>query len=234
MHFTDENEVGRHIIAIQEAFRKKGIEYDFILTTPIGHQHGICRRYTLPLRFRDSERARLDFLQVFNANRPYNIALPGYRFKMSVVSTHEPKKFSANPGSYPNIAIEGLPSTVNPAQAQVTTPAQATMFSPSTLHSLIGEVDDYRLGRESPAIPSSPSAQSFLGPVTPTDALASPSPTLRPKRARLDKDTSTTSRAKLVHKPNRDVQKNSDGLYECDVADCTESVRTFSRKCEYK
>ncbi|KAI0024318.1 hypothetical protein F4780DRAFT_726789 [Xylariomycetidae sp. FL0641] len=85
-HHRLDHPVADHIIAVQEAFSKKGLDYGILLTTPVeGNSTDLCRRYTIPSRLRDDSQVRGQFLQVFNRSRKYNQALPGYRYKMSVV-----------------------------------------------------------------------------------------------------------------------------------------------------
>lgn len=43
-----------------------------------------------------------------------------------------------------------------------------------------------------------------------------------------------SSRLKLIPKPPRDVFKQADGKFHCTRDDCTEDIRAFSRKCEWK
>ncbi|KAI8625673.1 hypothetical protein F5Y19DRAFT_479239 [Xylariaceae sp. FL1651] len=83
------NSVTQHIRRIRAAFEKKSLDCDFSVQDPVEkndlQELGQCRRYLLPRKYRDSERCRLQFLQVFNINRVYNKLLDGYLFKMSVV-----------------------------------------------------------------------------------------------------------------------------------------------------
>lgn len=44
----------------------------------------------------------------------------------------------------------------------------------------------------------------------------------------------TPSRIKAIPKPDREVTKNPDGKYVCSWQGCTEEVREFNRKCEWK
>ena len=44
----------------------------------------------------------------------------------------------------------------------------------------------------------------------------------------------SSGRSRCIPKPERDVQKQVDGKYYCTNAECTEDVRAFSRKCEWK
>lgn len=44
----------------------------------------------------------------------------------------------------------------------------------------------------------------------------------------------TSGRSKCIPKPERDVQKQADGKYYCTNPDCTEDIRGFHRKCEWK
>ncbi|KAF2965696.1 hypothetical protein GQX73_g7900 [Xylaria multiplex] len=71
-----------HIYQVNAAFEKKGLDYRFAWQDPINPEDlvlfGPCRRYVLPRQYRDTERGRLKFLQIFNNDRPYNKALRGY------------------------------------------------------------------------------------------------------------------------------------------------------------
>ncbi len=50
-----------------------------------------------------------------------------------------------------------------------------------------------------------------------------------------DSPTATTpSRSKAIPKPDREVTKNGDGKYVCTWPGCTEDVKQFGRKCEWK
>ncbi|RYP61141.1 hypothetical protein DL769_007853 [Monosporascus sp. CRB-8-3] len=224
-----ENQVLQNIVAIQEAFTKKGIDYGFCLVNPVGDRHDLCRRYTLPRRYRDNERVRLDFLQVFNANRPYNLSLPAYRFKMSVVSSYEPKDFHLNSDAYPNIATDGGHHPSDAASAQ----AQVARFSPSALDQIAAEVANYRPAHDATLLPPSPGAQSFFGPLTPPEALTSPA-TVPSQGLRFESETSPTPRSKPIPKPDREVSKTDDGkFYKCTWPNCSEEVKIFNRKCEW-
>lgn len=44
----------------------------------------------------------------------------------------------------------------------------------------------------------------------------------------------TPSRMKAIPKPDREVTKNMDGKYVCSWVGCTEDIREFGRKCEWK
>ncbi|RYP64915.1 hypothetical protein DL771_008547 [Monosporascus sp. 5C6A] len=225
-----ENQVLQNIVAIQEAFTKKGIEYGFCLFNPVGDRHDLCRRYTLPRRYRDNERVRLDFLQVFNANRPYNLSLPAYRFRMSVVSSYEPKDFHLNSDAYPNIATDGGHHPSDAASAQ----AQVARFSPTALDQIAAEVANYSPAHGATLLPASPGAQSFFGPLTPPEALASPA-TAPSQGLRFESETSPTPRSKPIPKPDREVSKTDDGkFYKCTWPNCSEEVKTFNRKCEWR
>jgi hypothetical protein len=69
--------------------------------------------------------------------------------------------------------------------------------------------------------------------------LSSPSshPPLMPTSVETDKDEMelrTPQRIKAIPKPDRPATKNGNGKYECDWPDCTEEVKEFHRKCEWK
>ncbi|KAL7623331.1 hypothetical protein AAE478_007012 [Parahypoxylon ruwenzoriense] len=95
--------VTTHILAVQEALEKKGIEFGLVITSPVEEPLGLCRQYSIPQSQRYNDRFRLEFLQVFSTNRPFNQALAGYRFKMSVVYENRP---ILRGGSYPAAAEE--------------------------------------------------------------------------------------------------------------------------------
>ncbi|KAI1270606.1 hypothetical protein F5Y18DRAFT_17700 [Xylariaceae sp. FL1019] len=88
---------------IEQAFATKSLRYEFAICNPVDQydlaSYGLCRRYLIPRLYRDNERARLEFLQVFTTNRAYNRALHGYRFKMAVVL--ESRRFGSSE-SYPS------------------------------------------------------------------------------------------------------------------------------------
>ncbi|EMR65453.1 putative c2h2 transcription factor protein [Eutypa lata UCREL1] len=223
---SDYDEVGQHVRAVGQAFRKKKIEYGFTITRSVGDRSKICRCYILPLRIRDDERGRLAFLQIFNSNRSYNQALRDYRFKMSVVS-YDPKHFHTNSNTYPNVGAEGGPNDGSSTQSH-TAP-----FSPTALD-LIEEVGNYNAGHGSVHDPSSPSAHSFLSPLTPPEQRGSPSPASAPKRVKFNEDNAGQSRTKLIPRPRRgEVHKNENGKFECTVPGCTDRPREFIRKCEW-
>lgn len=250
-NLLDDNEVVQNIIAIQDAFTKKGIDYSFCLAVPVsGHRRDVCRRYTLPRRYRDSERIRLDFLQVFNANRPYNLALPDYCFKMSVVSSYELKNYGLN-SSYPDVGGDNR-SVLNPTHNQqnhhqnshqishhqrridhhgsdlASTQAQLAGFPPSAFNPLLEEVHAYN-ARSASSVLCSPQ-QDVLTPLTPPQGIRSPPATVASERIRFDSDEPRFR----IERPDRAVYKNAEGKFECNWADCTEVVKTFNRKCEWK
>ncbi|TPX10779.1 uncharacterized protein E0L32_008348 [Thyridium curvatum] len=43
----------------------------------------------------------------------------------------------------------------------------------------------------------------------------------------------TPVRIKAIPKPERDIQKNANGMYECSWPSCEEDVKEFSRRCEW-
>ncbi|KAK7749980.1 hypothetical protein SLS62_008089 [Diatrype stigma] len=230
-----EDDVGQHTGAVQDAFRKKKIDYGFCITRPV-EGNGVCRRYTIPLNIRDSERSRLDFLQIFNTNRRYNQALDGYQFKMSVVS-YEPKHFTANTQTYPNVGADAShPNDAASAHHHHHHHHHATPFSPSALNHLMDEVGTYNHGGNASLLPPSPGDDGYLAPLTPPEQRASPSPGADARKGRKSvKFAEDVAPAKkTVVKPDRGtVEKNSDGLYECNFPGCKDPNRAFARKCEW-
>ena len=185
-----------------------------------------CRRYTLPRRFRDDEKCRLEFLQVFNANRPYNRALPNYRYSMSVALGYEARPFGLHTDPYPSIEDAeaahdaGVPADEHGAFADHAV-SELTNFSPPSPHpSLL------------PPPPPPPADATHHGidlatssPPPPDLPLAEPAP-LAPAPA--------AQRTKAVPKPDREVRRTPDGKFLCSWDGCNETVKTFSRKCEWR
>lgn len=168
----------------------------------------------MPRAHRNNERVRLDFLQIFNANRAYNQLLFNYRFRMSVV--YEPRSLMHS-DSYPTIGDLDHDGT-NPGDhvrytdqdvADLTAydpPAPTLMPSPEPHHGLV-------LSSPTPQPTSLPTAMP-----TPKD----------------DTELRTPQRIKSIPKPDREVIKNEHGKYCCDWPECTEEVKEFNRKCEWK
>ncbi|KAK8040729.1 fungal specific transcription factor [Apiospora marii] len=107
------------------------------------------RLYKLSVKLRDSEKARLEFMQVFSTNRPYNQRLKKYEFTMSVVG-FEPRDFSLG-SSYPNISDPSGNDGIN------------SPFEDDPVHGL-------------PLLPDSPSHHHFgsLPPTSPQPVLSAP------------------------------------------------------------
>lgn len=59
-------------------------------------------------------------------------------------------------------------------------------------------------------------------------------PPAPPSPTRTHPSPSPAPRQKLLTKPEREATKNLDGKYECTWEGCTEEVKTFARRCEYK
>jgi len=79
----------------------------------------------------------------------------------------------------------------------------------------------------------SASAAALLGGDEPRLDLASPPPAPLPTKE--DSPTASAhSRTKAIPKPERDIQKNSHGVYECTFPHCQDDVKEFSRRCEWK
>ena len=181
--------------------RAKGIRYTThtILDGPT-ESH---RLYKLNIKLRDSEKARLEFMQVFSANRPYNQRLKNYRFNMSVVG-YEPRDFGLG-SSYPNISDPSGNDGIN------------SPFEDDPVSGL-------------PLLPDSPTHHHF-GSLPAT----SPQPVLSaPKSDSAQPANSPTSRTKAIPKPDRQAVKNANGKYICNFPECTEDVKEFGRKCEWR
>ncbi|KAK8099095.1 uncharacterized protein PG998_012336 [Apiospora kogelbergensis] len=193
-------DVERHRYALHEALLSKGIRYT---THTILNDHYPYRLYRLHDRLRDSEKARLEFMQVFSANRPYNQQLKQYQFKMSVVG-YEPRDFGLG-SSYPNISDPSGNDGIN------------SPFEDDPVSGL-------------PLLPDSPSHHPFgsLPATSPQPILSGPkSDSDQPA------DTPAPQRTKAIPKPDREVVKNGNGKYVCLFPDCTEEVKEFGRKCEW-
>ncbi|KAK6839870.1 fungal specific transcription factor [Apiospora arundinis] len=197
---TGRRDVEHHRNALHEALLSKGIRYtthDF-LNDPEPH-----RLYRLHDKLRDSEKARLEFMQVFSANRPYNQRLKQYQFNMSVVG-YEPRDFGLG-SSYPNISDPSGNGGIN------------SPFEDDPVSGL-------------PLLPDSPSHHHFgsLPATSPQPVLSGPK-----SDSDQQIDTPAPQRTKAIPKPDREVVKNVNGKYVCIFPDCTEEVREFGRKCEW-
>lgn len=151
---------------------------------------------------------------------------------MSVVS-YEPKHFNTNANAYPNVGADAGPPNhgASPHHHQ-----HANAFSPSALNNLIDEVGVYNHGGQGPLLAPSPEDEGYLAPLTPPEQRGSPPPAAGAKRAKkvqFANGVASPPPRKALMKPDRTVEKNADGLYECTVPDCVEKVRTFARRCEW-
>ncbi|KAJ8124099.1 hypothetical protein ONZ43_g104 [Nemania bipapillata] len=198
-----------HIFEVQTEFEKKNIDYRFSIRDPTDQEDlalfGQCRCYVLPRQYRDSERNRLKFLQIFGHDRRYNKALEGYHYKMSVCEV------SRNP----------LPSKPYASPADTRGTAKVTGFNPLNPNS------------DPTLIPSSPSSP-FTGspsPTTPTNRLSSP---ISFADGKTGAPKNTQPRMKPIPKPQRPVVKNRDGRFICTWKDCSAAVKDFARKCEWR
>ncbi|KAK6074906.1 C2H2 transcription factor [Seiridium cupressi] len=209
----DDTNVLEHLIAINDKLgRKRLADYRFAWTTSPAFGNQSVRRYILPERLRQDDRTRLLFMQVFNGNRPYNLKLPGYEFKM--VQVFEPRQFHTPNDDYQAIAglgeDDGVDSLPRFGDHDITDlaaynpPAAPPFPSPEPHH----DIDLTSL----PAIPE----QAATLP-TPKD----------------DADIHAAQRSKPIPKPERQVRKNAHGKYECTWTGCTEDVKQFNRKCEW-
>lgn len=90
----------------------------------------------------------------------------------------------------------------------------------------------------SPAVfDTSPSPALDLPPVVPpnVDPTNVPVRDLSPVASNAFGSTQTPShRIKPIAKPNREVTKSEDGKYICTWTECTEQVKKFQRKCEWR
>ncbi|KAF3058246.1 hypothetical protein GL218_05845 [Daldinia childiae] len=185
-------------------------DYDYALAQPV-EGSGICRQYTLKQKDRFNDRVRLEFLQVFTANRPYNRQLPNYSIKMSVVFKDRTVLPS---GPYP--------PGIDDRQDQ----EGESRFSPGpSIHGLVG----YSAGDEQVLLPVSPSSNGldspspFDQPLSPPESLSTPGHRHHTRPPRLGP----------IVKPNRIANKNREGKFVCSFAGCTDDVKVFSRKCEW-
>ncbi|KAJ2985661.1 hypothetical protein NUW58_g5413 [Xylaria curta] len=208
-HTASLKSVVDHIYRVNAAFEKKGLDYHLSVQDPVTPEDlllfGPCRRYVLPRQYRDSERSRLKFLQVFNVDRLYNKALEGYQYKMSVVyeQPRNPlptRSYSSPGGGHDHDPVTGF-NPLNPNGDP--TLIQASSPTPST---------------------------NSLAPTTPTNDLPSPNAFVQPK-ARAPK--STQPRMKPIPKPQRPVVKNQEGKFICTWKDCDAAAKEFTRKCEW-
>lgn len=76
-----------------------------------------------------------------------------------------------------------------------------------------------------------------LGPIAPPNVDPTNVPIHETSPAVVDGDNMAPTpprRSNPIPKPDRPVTKNEHGQYECRYEGCTESTRTFNRKCEWK
>ncbi|KAI0108211.1 hypothetical protein F4814DRAFT_48985 [Daldinia grandis] len=202
--------VKNHVAAIHKHLRNRSIDYDYAIAEPV-EGPGICRQYTLKQKDRFNDRVRLEFLQVFTANRPYNRQLPDYFITMSVVFKDRAVLPS---GPYPP-GIDGRQDQEGESR-----------FSPGpSIHGLVG----YSAGEEQVLLPVSPSSNGldspspFDQPLSPPESLSTPGHRHHTRPPRLGP----------IVKPNRIANKNREGKFVCSFAGCTDDVKVFGRKCEW-
>ncbi len=74
---------------------------------------------------------------------------------------------------------------------------------------------------------------SFVTPVTPRLDLSTAAVSAVSKEESPG-GTPTPIRNKTVQKPEREITKNSEGKFVCAYADCTDEIKEWTRKCEWK
>ncbi|KAI1437785.1 hypothetical protein GGR50DRAFT_604307 [Xylaria sp. CBS 124048] len=198
-----------HIFHVNAAFEKKNLDYQISWQDPISPEDfelfGRCRRYVLPRKYRHSERCRLQFLQVFNSDRPYNKALKDYHYKMSV--TYESRN--------PLPTITSAHSTSDPVR-------KVTAFN-------------HLNPNGDPTLIQSSSPSSSINSPAPTTPYNHESPPLAFDDGKVGAAAQKTiqSRMKPIPKPQRPVVKNNEGRFICTWPDCTSIAKEFIRKCEW-
>ncbi|KAI1868823.1 hypothetical protein JX265_006802 [Neoarthrinium moseri] len=206
-----------HMLAVTEQFTKKNIRdysLDIIPFAPSAGHRGYQRRYTLGPRASRNERQRLDFLQVFAPNRPFNQQLPGFASKMEVVP-YEPKPFHHSDG-YAEIAGLGDHDGDDTGGVGVAFDQDMTdlaTYNPS-------------------AAPGFPSPEPHHGLDLSTSPAASRAPATLPT-PKEDNEIHMPQRSKAIPKPERQVRKNAQGMYDCTFEGCLEHPRSFHRRCEW-
>lgn len=162
----------------------------------------------LPRQYRDSERSRLRFLQVFNSERQYNKALPNYKYKMSVVyNTRNPlptgpySSLNDDHNDDHNDGVVPRPNGFNPLNN-----GDPTLIP----------------GSSSPT----PSRSNSMSPEFLEDG-----PLPRPSKGATK---NPNGRMKPIPKPLRQPVKGRNGKYACTWPDCRANVKEFSRKCEWR
>jgi hypothetical protein len=203
-----------HLVAINEKLAHKHLQdFQILWTTSPAFGNQQVRRYILPERLRQDDRTRLLFMQVFNGNRQYNCKLPGYEFKM--VQVFEPRQFHTTSDDYQAIAglgeEDGVDGLSRFADHDIT---ELAAYNPSAPPPFPSPEPHHEIDLTSlPAVPEQPATLP-----TPKD----------------DVELHGTQRSKPIPKPDRNVRKNAHGKYECTWHGCTEDLKVFNRKCEWK
>ncbi|CAJ2502617.1 Uu.00g100110.m01.CDS01 [Anthostomella pinea] len=195
--------VRTHTENVQQALTKKMIPYRFTVEAPLDGSGGLCRRYTLPSKHRGNDRMRLDFMQVFNTNRPHNNALVHYGYEMIVVydggvTAIAAQSFASNPIIGNDHGMNGR-NDGNDAE-----------YAMSVVHTLQRSLGGATAMPPSPAL-SDPFGSSPVGP-----------PSSIPKRLFTEGNGRRRLRSKPIAKPVREETKNADGNWICTVPNCTE------------
>ncbi|KAI1847001.1 hypothetical protein JX266_006876 [Neoarthrinium moseri] len=215
--YFGQDHCAQHMLAVTEQFTKKNIRdysLDIIPFAPSAGHRGYQRRYTLGPRASRNERQRLDFLQVFAPNRPFNQQLPGFASKMEVVP-YEPKPFHHSDG-YAEIAGLGDHDGDDTGGVGVAFDQDMTdlaTYNPS-------------------AAPGFPSPEPHHGLDLSTSPAASRAPATLPT-PKEDNEIHMPQRSKAIPKPERQVRKNAQGMYDCTFEGCLEHPRSFHRRCEW-
>ncbi|KAH6655909.1 hypothetical protein BKA67DRAFT_675913 [Truncatella angustata] len=215
----DDSSVLDHIVAVHEQLAQRSFgdyRFEVATSTHFGRPHQArVRRYILPDRLRRDDRARMQFMQVFNSSRSHNSKLQGYEFKM--VQVFEPRQFHTPNDDYQ--AIAGLGDDDDRVGVD-----SLPQFGDNDITDLAAYA-----GPAPPPFPSpEPHHDLHLPPLPPVPEQPTALPT--PKD---DLDIHTTQRSKPIPKPDRQVRKNARGKYECTWDACDEKDREFNRKCEW-
>ncbi|KAI8962685.1 hypothetical protein F5Y11DRAFT_365634 [Daldinia sp. FL1419] len=207
---SGQHHVENNKTAIDQQLKYRSIPYDLVIARPV-EGSGICRQYALQQKDRFNHRVRLEFLQVFTANRTYNRNLPGYSFRMSVVFKD---RVVLPSGPYPS-GIDGRQDSEG-----------ENRFSPgSSIHGLVV----YSGGEDQVLLPVSPSSNGldspspFEPPLSPPESLSTPG----------HRHQARPPRTGPIVKPNRIATKNREGKFVCTFPGCTDDVKIFGRKCEW-
>lgn len=112
---------------------------------------------------------------------------------------------------------------------------QDTAFHTAGLHEPQDhEQHDHMEQHDQPRYPSPPPPLSET-PYAPQPQDIMPEPTLQQMvEAKDESDAPSPGRSKPIPKPDREVTKNQDGRYYCNWPNCTEEVKDFGRKCEWR